>query len=163
MPAVSIPRRDLRVTRFAEGHKVGILMGPATGKGQDVVYLLGRGQPPSLPALLAQRMCCDVAATDLFPCPAVPPAGGRITVILLIAAGLQLGVFLTVPSGSQPGAARMGAWTFGLRGHGVHLLRAKEKPPQDHSRDGFLDAVLVSIILSQGKGVFQCLFVSCWG
>lgn len=105
-------------------------------------------------------MRCDVPFPDTLSCPAIPLAGGGVAVILLIAAGLQLGVFLAEPSAGQPGAAGVGAGALGLGRHGDHLLWAKEKPPQDRSHDGLLDAVLLIIILSEVEGGFQWFLVA---
>ncbi len=62
------------------------------------MYLLGWRQPSVLLAQLADGMLLYIAVPDAFPGPSIPAAYGWVPVVLLVALGLCLGVFLTEPT-----------------------------------------------------------------
>ena len=74
-------------------------------EGQLVVDLFGGCQLSILLAQLTQWVGFCVAVTDALPCSAVPTAYSRVTVVLLVALGFLLCVFLTEPSVGQLGTA----------------------------------------------------------
>ena len=93
-----------------------------------VVYLLGRRQPSVLLAQLADGMLLHIAVADVFPDPSIPAAYSWIPVVLLVALGFYLGVFLAESSIGQLGAAGIGTGALGFCGHHVTLLSGRKKP-----------------------------------
>ena len=136
MPAITALCVDSGVTRLTERHKIALLMGTALGERELVVYFLRRGESPGFETLLTQWVRRYVAVAYSFPCSAVPTAYSRVAVVLLVAFGLQLGVFLAEPAIGQPGASGVRAGPFGFPWYRCTSFRAKEKPPQDNSREG---------------------------
>lgn len=72
-----------------------------------MMNFFSRGQLALGLALLTQRMLLYVAVTDALPGAAISTAYSRIAVVLLIAAGFLLGVFLTKAAVGKP-------WTAGI-------------------------------------------------
>ena len=79
--------------------------------------LLSGCKHTSFKALFAEGVGRNVAVTDSFPSPPVPPTDCRVTVIAFVPLGFLLGVFLAVPGIGQPGAARKGAGSLWLMRH----------------------------------------------
>jgi len=104
-------------------------------------------------------MCCDVPFPDALPRPAVPLAGGWVAVILFVAAGLLLGVFLAEPSAGQPGAAGVGAGALGLGRHGITSW-SERKATAGIDPAMALDSFLLIIILPEVEGGFQWFLVA---
>ena len=92
------------------------------------MYLLGWRQSSVLLAQLADGMLLHIAVADAFPGPSIPAAYSWIPVVLLVAPGFYLGVFLAEPTIGQPGAAGIGTGALGLFGHHVTLLSGRKKP-----------------------------------
>ena len=89
---------DLAVTGLAQSNEVVSCMSSTLGQRCAVVYLFGGDKPSLLLAQLTQRVLCCIAVTDAFPSASVPTAYGRVSVILLVAFGFLLCVFLTEPA-----------------------------------------------------------------
>ena len=108
MPAVAPSGMNPGMALFAERNQIALLVCPTFGQMYLVMNLLHWTQHTVLLALLTQRMVRCVAVTDTLPCPAIPTAYSRVTVILLVAAAFLLGVFLTEPAVRKPWTAGYG-------------------------------------------------------
>lgn len=128
MPPVTTFGVDSGVTGLAKGNQIISCMGTALGKRNLVVYLLGRRQPSVLLAQLADGMLLHIAVPDAFPGPSIPATYSWVPVVLLVAPGFYLGVFLAESSIGQLGAAGVGTGALGLFGHHVTLLSGRKKP-----------------------------------
>ena len=93
------------MARLTKGNQILRSMSTSFREGQLVVDLFGGCQLSVLLAQLTQRVGFCVAVTDAFPSSAIPTAYSRVTVVLLIALGFLLCVFLTEPSMGQLGTA----------------------------------------------------------
>ena len=118
----------------AEAHQVVRRVCAAFGKRDDVVYLFHRGVPSVFQALFTQRMLRRELGADTLPSPAVPFAGGRVALVFFILPVVQLLMRRAEPPVGKFRAALTGAWFFGFIWHGVHLLRAWQKPPRNNPR-----------------------------
>src|SRR5699024_11375631 len=107
-----------------EGNEVVPCVGSGFGQRLLVVDLLGGGQPAFLLAQLAQRVLLDVPVADALPGAAIPAAYSRVTVVLLVAFGLRLGVLLAEPAIRQLGTAGIRTGALGLCGHRSTSFRA---------------------------------------
>ena len=87
-----------------------------------MVDYLGWRVSSSLQTLLAQRMSRSVSPTDFSPLGIIPLGCFRVAVEVVIALGLQFGMFLAEPAIGQPGAAGVGAGMLGFSGHISALL-----------------------------------------
>jgi hypothetical protein len=76
----------LVVAGAAEAHEVLPLMCPALGYGQNMVYLIYRGEPSFLDTQLAQRIIADISVADLLPRSAVGfvHLGGAVVFIIKV-------------------------------------------------------------------------------
>ena len=88
------------------------------------MHLFGGGQPTIPLAQLTQRMLLDVPVADALPGAAIPAAYSRVTVVLLVAFGLRLGVLLAEPAVRQLGTAGIRTGALGLCGHRSTSFRA---------------------------------------
>ena len=107
MPSVTTLCMDLAVAGLAQGDEVVPCMGTTLREWDLVVYLFGVHQPTFLQAQLAQRMLAHIAVANALPGTAIPATGVGVAVVLFIALGFLLGVFLTEPALSQLGASGM--------------------------------------------------------
>ena len=105
MPAVAAFSVELCVAGFTKGDQILCGMSTSFRERQLVVDLFGGCQFSVLFAQLTQRVCFCVTVTDTLPCSAVSTAYSRVTVVLLVALGFLLGVFLTESSVGQLGTA----------------------------------------------------------
>lgn len=112
------------MARLTQRHKVSLVMRPALRQWQLVVYLLNRTQNTFLVTLLTERVLCSVAVTDSFPCPPVPTAYSRVTVVLLVAAVLLFLMLLTKASLCQLRASGEGTRPLRFPWQLIHLLAA---------------------------------------
>ena len=117
MPPITTLCMDLAVTGLAEGYKVVPCMSSTLGQRCSVVYLLGGNEPALLLTHLAEGMLCCIAVADAFPCASVPTAYSRVSVILLVAFGFLLCVFLAEPAIRQLGTSGVGTRSFGFSWH----------------------------------------------
>lgn len=83
---------------LAKGNQIISCVSAALGQGHLVVDFLGRNQSAFLLAHLTQRMLLHIAVTDTLPSPSVSTAYSRVSVVLLVAFGFCLCVFLTEPA-----------------------------------------------------------------
>ena len=125
VPPVTTLCMDSGVTGLAKGNQIVFCMGTALGKRNLVVYLLGWHQPSVLLAQLADRVLLHIAVSDAFPGTSIPAAYSRVPVVLLVAFGFYLGVFLAESSIGQLGAAGIGTGALGLLRHHVTLLSGR--------------------------------------
>ena len=114
------------VTGFAKGNQIRSCVGAALGKRNLVMYLLGWRQPSVLLAQLADGMLLHIAVPDAFPGPSIPAAYSWVPVVLFVALGFCLGVFLAESSIGQFGAAGIGTRALGFCGHHVTLLSGQK-------------------------------------
>ena len=77
---------------------------------------LGSYQDTSGLAQFTHRMLLDIAVTNTLPRPSIPTAYSRVTVVLLVAFGFQLGVFLAEPAIRQLGASGVEQGRLGFLG-----------------------------------------------
>ena len=87
------------------------------------------GDEPSLTfTYLTQRMGCNVAVSDSFPCTAISLVHiGRPFVFVVVLSSDSF-VSWTVLLICQARTTGIGAWSFGLAGHWGTSFRAKKKP-----------------------------------
>ena len=124
IPPVSALRMNPCMAGLAQRHKVCLVMRPALCQRQLVVYLLHRPQHTFIPALLTERMLCGVTVTDSLPCPPIPTAYSRVTVVLLVAAVLLLPMLLTKAPLCQLRTAGEGTRPLRFPWHCSHLPAA---------------------------------------
>ena len=124
VPAVPALGVDSGVAGFTEGNEVVPCVCAALGEGYLVMHLFGGGQPAIPLAQLTQRMLLDVPVADALPGAAIPAAYSRVTVVLLVAFGLRLGVLLAEPAVRQLGTAGIRTGALGLCGHRSTSFRA---------------------------------------
>ena len=125
-PPVTTFGMDSGVTGLAKGDQIISCVSATLGKRNLVMYLLGWRQPSVLLAQLADGMLLHIAVPDAFPSPSIPAAYSWVPIVLLVALGLCLGVFLAESSIGQLGAAGIGAGAFGFCGHHVTLLSGQK-------------------------------------
>ena len=82
-----------------------------------MMHLIHRDDDATAEALLAEGVGADIAITDAFPSPSVTAAYSRVSVVLLVIAVMQLGVFLTESVLCQLGTAGVSAWVFWFSWH----------------------------------------------
>lgn len=82
---------------MAKGHQIFFAVISAFCQGFDVMHLLRFSKLSFDQALLAKRVCMNIAIPDTFPCASVPALCSRVSVVLFVAFGLQLLVFLAEP------------------------------------------------------------------
>ena len=92
-------------------------MSAAFGERYLVMDFLGSYQDTSGLAQFTHRMLLDIAVTNTLPRPSIPTAYSRVTVVLLVAFGFQLGVFLAEPAIRQLGASGVRAGALGFPWH----------------------------------------------
>ena len=119
-----------RMAELAQRHEVILVMRTPLCQRQHMVYLFYRTQPPLLLALFTERVLCGVAVTDAFPCPAIPTAYSRVSVVLLVASVLLLFMLLTKTPFCQLLASGEGTRPLWFPWHRLHLPCGR-KPPQD--------------------------------
>ena len=124
IPPVPTLRMNPCMTRLTQRHEISLVMRPALRQWQLVVYLLNRTQNTFLVTLLTERMLCSVTVTDSFPCPPIPTAYSRVTVVLLVAAVLLFLMLLTEPPVRQLRASGEGTRSLRFPWHCSHLLAA---------------------------------------
>lgn len=129
MPPVTTLCMDLCMTRRTKGHQVPIAVVTAFCQRLDVMHLLRFGKSPFLKTLLTKRVCMHVPISDSFPRSSVPTLCCRVSVILLIAFGLQLLVFLAEPSVRQLRTARVGTGMLRFPWHQLTSLSVHKKSP----------------------------------
>lgn len=120
----------LVVAGAAKGHEVCFVMRPSAVDWQDVVYLFDRGHASVFEAQLTQRVLCNIAVTDAFPCPSIGFVDVRVSLVLVVplALGFLMGwAILTV---SQPRAAGVCTWFLGTAWHLFHLDFGHKKSPR---------------------------------
>ena len=98
VPSVTALGMDPRMTLLAQSNEVTPVMSSTLGQRFLVVYLLGLHQDSLVIALLTERVLCYIAVTDPLPCPSIPTAYSRISVVLLVAFVLLFLMLLTEPS-----------------------------------------------------------------
>ena len=125
-PPVTAFGMDSGVTGFAKGDQIISCVSATFRKRNLVMYLLGWRQPSVLLAQLADGMLLHIAVPDAFPGPSIPAAYSWIPVVLLVAFGFYLGVFLAESSIGQLGAAGIGTGALGLLRHHVTLLSGQK-------------------------------------
>lgn len=125
---------DLAVTGLAEGYEVVPCMSSTLGQRCLVVYLLGGNEPALLLAQLTEGVLCYIAVADAFPCASVPTAYSRVSVILLVAFGFLLCVFLAEPAIRQLGTSGVGTRSFRFSWHFI-------SPPAEYLAQLVLDDV----------------------
>ena len=125
-PPVTTFGMDSGVTGLAKGDQIISCVSATLGKRNLVMYLLGWRQPSVLLAQLADGMLLHIAVPDAFPSPSIPAAYSWVPIVLLVALGLCLGVFLAESSIGQLGAAGIGAGAFGFCGHRFTLLSGRK-------------------------------------
>lgn len=98
VPSVTALGMDPRMTLLAQSNEVTPVMSSTLGQRFLVVYLLGLHQDSLGIALLTKRVLCCIAVTDSLPCPSIPTAYSRISVVLLVAFVLLFLMLLAEPS-----------------------------------------------------------------
>lgn len=117
MPPITALCMDLAMARLAQCNEVVPCMGAALSQRRAVVDFFCLHKLTFFEAHLTQRMLTHIAVTDALPCTAIASPGVRVAVILLIAFGFLLLVFLAEPPFRQLGTAGMRAWSLGFPGH----------------------------------------------
>ena len=108
---------DLAMAGLAQCNEVIPCMGTAFSQRLAVVNFFSLYKPTFFEAHLTQGMLTHIAVTDALPCTAIASPGIRVAVILLIALGFLLCVFLAEPAVSQLGTAGMRAGSLWFPGH----------------------------------------------
>lgn len=98
VPSVTALGMDPCMTLLAQGNEVTPVMRSTLGQRFLVVYLFGLHQDSLGIALLTERVLCCIAVTDSLPCPSIPTAYSRISVVLLVAFVLLFLMLLAEPS-----------------------------------------------------------------
>ena len=93
------------MARLTQSDKIIPYMCSTFGQRLFVVYFLGGCQFAFLLTQLTQWVLLDVLIADALPSPAIPAAYSRVTVVLLVAFGLRLGVLLAEPPIRQLGTS----------------------------------------------------------
>lgn len=75
MPAIPVFCMNPRMTAFTKSDQVGFIMCAAFGKGELVMYLLGRNVEPALKTHLTQGVLREITITDPLPCSSVTVLG----------------------------------------------------------------------------------------
>ena len=118
---------------FTKGNQIFIHMGSSLCKWKDVVYFFRKRQFSFFPALLAKRMCCDIAVTNTLPRASIPAFAGRVAFMLVIMRRNDLLVFLAIPPICQTRAAGIGTGALWSVWHNHRLLPGIGKAPADFS------------------------------
>jgi hypothetical protein len=95
------------VTRFAQTHKIVVIICSAFGQGNDMMYFLSRGKFVFLVTLLTQRICLYIPVPYAFPCPVVTLAVLGIAPVFVILFVSQFLMLIAVPSIGKPWASRV--------------------------------------------------------
>ena len=119
MPPITALCMDLAMAGLAQCNEVISCMGTAFSQRFHVVDFLRLHKLTGLKAYLAQRVLTYIAVTDALPCTTIATMRCRVTVILLIALGFLLCVFLTEPPLSKPRTAGVRTRSFRLTWHTV--------------------------------------------
>jgi len=98
VPTITTLGMDSGVAGLAKGNQIISCVSAALGQRHFVVDFLSRNQSAFLLAHLTQRMLLHIAVTDTLPSPSVSTAYSRVSVVLLVAFGFSLCVFLTEPA-----------------------------------------------------------------
>ena len=117
MPSVTITSCYLRVTSFAQGHKVVPCMSAAFGDGDLVMNFHSRNNFAVLLALLTKRMKTDVAVSNPFPGTAILLVDVWGAFVFVVLPSGNSNMIFTVLSVRQLGASGVGTRTLGSTWH----------------------------------------------
>lgn len=134
------------MTRLAQSDQIISVMRSTLGQRQLMMNLFGLNILLFPQALLTQWMRRCVGIPDALPRPSVAPAGGGVTLVLLVAFVLLPLVFLTEPSIGQVGAAGIRTGPLWLPWHLLHLRLGIKKALQDGPQ-GFAFIFLAIVII----------------
>lgn len=109
-------------------HQVPIAVVTAFCQWLDVMHLLRLGKSAFLQTLLTKRVCMHVPVTDALPGTSVPAFGGWVSVVLLVAFGLQLLMFLAEPPVRKLWTAGVGTGPLWFPWQRLTSLWAYKKP-----------------------------------
>jgi len=127
----------LVVAGAAETHEVLPLVCPALGYGQNMVYLIHRGEPSFLDTHFAQRIISDIPVADSLPCSAVGLVHIGGAVVFIIKVSLPLCVLGTVLLAlCKPTATGKSTRTLWFVWHEFTSLSGIRKAPTELSREG---------------------------
>lgn len=98
VPSFTALGMDPCMTLLAQSNEVTPVMSSTLGQRFLVVYLFGLHQDSLGIALLTERVLRYITVTDSLPCPSIPTAYSRVSVVLLVAFVLLFLMFLTEPS-----------------------------------------------------------------
>lgn len=128
MPTVATLGMDFRMTGLTQRNKITLLVCSSLGQRQLVMHLLHRTKQTFPIAFLTEWVLGYIAVTDSFPCPSVPTAYSRVSVVLLVALVLLPLVFLTEPPLCQVGTAGKGTGALWFSWHSATSLCTKKAP-----------------------------------
>jgi len=111
---------------LAQRHEVIFIMGAAICQRDNVVYFLRRRDPALPPAYFAERIRCNVPATNSWPHAVVPFLHSRCSTVAIVLGCDQLLVRRTIQSIRKLRAAGIAAGLLRLPGH--RFLHNKRPP-----------------------------------
>ena len=102
---------------LAQRHEIALIMGAAVCQRDNVVYFLRRRDPALAPAYLAERIRCNVPATNSWPHAVVPFLHSRCSTVAIVLGCDQLLVRRTIQSIRKLRAAGIAAGLLRLSRH----------------------------------------------